>query len=82
MGRLNDVKMASFWYGLITFYDDVMETLYNVLITLSFCLLKTLLERFPRHSGDVLHLNTQVEPAVCLLSKHLKQSISNMLALH
>ena len=25
----------------------------NVLITLSFCLLKTLLERFPRHHGDV-----------------------------
>ena len=53
MGRLNDVKMASFLYGLITFYKDVMETLYNVLITLSFCLSKTLLERFPRHSGDV-----------------------------
>ena len=63
MGRLNDVKMASFLYGLITFYKDVMETLYNVLITLSFCLLKTLLERFPRHSGDVLYLNTQVEHA-------------------
>ena len=63
MGRLNDVKMASFLYGLITFYKDVMETLYNVLITLSFCLLKTLLERIPRHSGDVLYLNTQVEPA-------------------
>ena len=55
MGRLNDVKMASFLYGLITFYEDVMETLYNVLITLSFCLLKTLLERFLRHSGDVLY---------------------------
>ena len=63
MGRLNDVKMASFLYGLITFYKDVMETLYNVLITLSFCLLKTLLERFLRHSEDVLYLNTQVEPA-------------------
>ena len=63
MGRLNDVKMASFLYGLKTFHKDVMETLYNVLITLSFCLLKTLLERFPRHSGDVLYLNTQVEPA-------------------
>ena len=64
MGRLNDVKMASFLYGLITFYEDVMETLYNVIITLSFGLLKTLLERFPRHSGDILFLNTQVEPAV------------------
>ena len=63
MARLNDVKMASFLYGLITFYEDVMETLYNVLITLLFCLLKTLLERFPRHSGDVLYLNTQGEPA-------------------
>ena len=63
MGRLKDVKMASFLYGLITFYKDVMETLYNVLITLSFCLSKTLLERFPRRSGDVLYLNTQVEPA-------------------
>ena len=63
MGRLNDVKMASFLYGLITFYEDVMETLYNVLITLSCCLLKTLLERFPRHSGDVLYLNAQVELA-------------------
>ena len=63
MGRLNDVKMASFLYGLITFYTDIMETLYNVLITLLFCLLKTLLERFPRHSEDVLYLNTQVEPA-------------------
>ena len=63
MGRLNDVKMASFLFGLITFYKDVMETLYNVLITLSFCLLKTSLERFPRHSGDVLYLNTQAEPA-------------------
>ena len=63
MGRLNDVKMASFLYGLITFYTDVMETLYNVLITLLFCLLKTLLERFPRHSEHVLYLNTQVEPA-------------------
>ena len=63
MGRLNDVKMASFLYGLITFYEDVMETLYNVLITLSFCLSKTLLERFPRRSWDVLYLNTQVEPA-------------------
>ena len=62
IGRLNDVKMASFLYGLITFYTDVMVTLYNVLITLSFCLLKTLLERFQRHSGDVLYLNTQVEP--------------------
>ena len=60
MGRLNDVKMASFLYGLKTFYKNVMETLYNVLITLSFCLLKTLLGRFPRHSGDVLYLNTQV----------------------
>ena len=63
MGRLNDVKMASFLYGLITFYENVIETLYNVFITLSFCLLKTLLERFPRHTGDVLYLNTQVEPA-------------------
>ena len=40
-----------------------METLCNVLITLWFCLLKTLLERFPRHSEDDLYLNTQVEPA-------------------
>ena len=63
MGRLNDVKMASFLYGVITFYTDVMETLYNVLITLLFCLLKTLLERFPKLSEDVLNLNTQVEPA-------------------
>ena len=64
MGRLNDIKMASFLYGLITFYKDVMETLYNVLIKLSFCFfLKTLLERFPRHPGDVLYLHTQVEPA-------------------
>ena len=63
MGRLNDVKMASFLYGLITFYTDVMEMLYNVLITLLFCLLKTLFERFPRHSEDVLYLNAQVEPA-------------------
>ena len=63
MGRLNDVKMASFLYGLITFYKNVMETLYNVLITLLFCLLKTLLGRFPRHFEDVLYLNTQVEPA-------------------
>ena len=62
MGRLNDVKMASFLYGLLTFYTDVMETLYNVLITLLFCLLKTLLERSPRHPEDVLYLNTQVEP--------------------
>ena len=63
MGRLNNVKMASFLYGLITFYKDVMETLFNVRITLSFCLSKTLLERFPRHSEDVLYLNTQVGPA-------------------
>ena len=63
MGRLNDVKMASFLYGLIMFYENVMEMLYNVLITLLFCLLKTLLERFPRQSEDVLYLNTQVEPA-------------------
>ena len=63
MGRMNDVKMASFLYGLITFYTDVMETLYNVLITLLFCLLKALLERFPKHSEDVLYLNTQVDPA-------------------
>ena len=63
MGRLNDVKRASFLYDLITFYEDVMETLYNVLITLLLCLLKTLLERFPRHSENVLYLNTQVEPA-------------------
>ena len=63
MGRLNDVKKASFLYRLITFYTEVMETLYNVLITLLFCLLKTLLERFPRHSEDGLYLNTQVEPA-------------------
>ena len=62
MGRLNDVKMANFLYGLITFDKDVMETLYNVLKTLLFCLLKTLLERFPRHPEDVLYLNTQVEP--------------------
>ena len=62
MGRLNDVKMTSFLYGLITFYKEVMKTLYNVLITLLFCLLKTLLEHFPRHSDDVLYLNTQVEP--------------------
>ena len=55
--------MASFLYGLITFYKDVIKMLYNVLITLSFCLLETLLERFPRHSGDALYLNTQVEPA-------------------
>ena len=63
MGRLKDIKMASFLYSLITFYTDVMETLYNVLITLLFCLLKTLLERFPRHSEDVLYLNKRVEPA-------------------
>ena len=63
MGRLNDVKMAILLYGLITFYKDVMETLYNVLITLTCCFLKTLLERFPGHSEDVLYLNTQVEPA-------------------
>ena len=63
MRCLNDVKMASFLYGLITFYKDVIETLFNVLITLWFCLLKTLLEHFPRHSEDVLYLNTQVEPA-------------------
>ena len=63
MGRLNDVKMAGFLYGLIMFYENVMEMLYNVLITLLFCLLKTLLERFPRQSEDVLYLNTQVEPA-------------------
>ena len=56
-------KWQVFLYGLITFYKDVMETLYNVLITLSFCLLKTLLERFPRHSEDVLYLNMQVKPA-------------------
>ena len=53
MGHLNDVKMASFLYGRITFYKDVMETLYNVLITLVFCLLKTLLKNFPGHSEDV-----------------------------
>ena len=53
MGRLNNVKMASFLYGLIKFYKDAMETLYNVLVTLLFCLLKTLLERFPSHSEDV-----------------------------
>ena len=63
MGRLNDVKMASILFGLITFYTDVMETLFNVLITLLFFLLKAFLERFPRHSEDVLYLNTQVEPA-------------------
>ena len=63
MGRLNDVKMASFLYDLITLFTDVMARLYNVLITLLFCLLKTLLERFPRYSEDVLYLNTQVEPA-------------------
>ena len=63
MGRLNDVKMASFLYALIMVYENVMEMLYNVLITLLFCLLKTLLERFPRQSEDVLYLNTQVEPA-------------------
>ena len=57
------LKWQVFLYGLITFYKDVMETLCNVLITLWFCLLKTLLERFPRHSEDVLYLNTQVEPA-------------------
>ena len=34
-----------------------------IVLTLLFCLLKTLLERFPRHSNDVLYLNTQVEPA-------------------
>ena len=57
------LKWQVFLYGLITFYKDVMETLYNFLITLSFCLLKTLLERFPRHSEDVLYLNMQVKPA-------------------
>ena len=54
MGRLNDVNIASFLYGLITPYKDVSEKLYNVFITLLFCLLKTLLERFPRHSEDAL----------------------------
>ena len=63
MRRLNDVKMASFLYGLITFYKNVMETKYNVLITLLYCLLKTLLGRFPRNSEDVLYLITRVEPA-------------------
>ena len=29
MGRLNDVKIASFLYGLITFHKDVMEALYR-----------------------------------------------------
>ena len=60
MGRLNDVL-----YGLITFYKNVMETLYNVLTTLLLCLLKKILERFSRHFEDVsyLHVNTQVEPA-------------------
>ena len=64
MDRLNDVKMASVLYGLIKFYKSVMGMLYNNLTTLLFCLLKTLLERFSRHSGDVLYLNTHVEPAV------------------
>ena len=40
MERLNEVKMASFSYGLIRFYKYIMETLYNVLISLLFCLLK------------------------------------------
>ena len=57
------LKWQVFLYGLIPFYTDVMETLYNVRITLLFCLLKTLLERFPSLSEDVLYLNTQVEPA-------------------
>ena len=47
------LKWQVFWYGLITFHKNVMEKLYNVLITILFCLLKTLLERFPRHSEDV-----------------------------
>ena len=59
MGRLNYVKMASFLYGLTLWkrYN------YNVLLTLLFCLLKTLLERVPRHSEAVIYLYTQVEPA-------------------
>ena len=56
MGRLNDVKMTSFLYGLITFYKEVMETLYSVFITLLFCLLKTILERFPRHFDDFFYI--------------------------
>ena len=63
MERLDDVRMASFFNNLITFQKDVMETLYNVLITLLFCLLKTLWEHFPRHSEDVLYLDTHVDPA-------------------
>ena len=56
--------MTSFLYGLITFYKNVRETLYNVFITFMFCLLKTLLECFLKHSNDVFfYLNTQVEPA-------------------
>ena len=38
--------MVSFLYGLIAFYKNAMETLYNVLITILFFLLKTILERF------------------------------------
>ena len=53
--------MASFLYGLITFIKRLMKP--YIVLTLLFCLLKTLLERFPRHSNDVLYLNTQVEPA-------------------
>ena len=40
-----------------------METLCNVLIKLLICFLKTVYERFPRHSKDVSYFDTQVEPA-------------------
>ena len=46
MERLDDVKMASFLYGLIKFSKDVMETLYNVLLTLLFCFFENIIATF------------------------------------
>ena len=40
--------MASFLYGLITFYKDVMETLYNVLITLTFLSFENIIGTFSK----------------------------------
>ena len=67
MGRLNDVKMASFLYVLITFYKDVMEMLYNVLITLLFCQLKTLQESFFKSLGGFFIFKYEGRPCIVCL---------------
>ena len=77
------LKWQVFLYGLITFYEDVMETLYNVFYNVIVLSFENIIGTFSKTFwGCFIFKYAGRTCRVCLLSKHLKQSISNMLVVH